>query len=139
MRNNLVGLSDLGKILTYFKRLNYNGTEYEIQINSDLKTAVITWKDASGQPHVIATPYFITATGIQFSNPVVNGGQTIGSFTITGFNTATNTVQVKVNNSDASIAGAIRPLNPDVQAARRWWSWGAAEPDLLVFEECISC
>jgi len=126
VRNNLVGLSNLGKILNYFKRLNYNGTEYEIQINTVFKTAVITWKDASGTPHTITTPYFFSAAGVQFSTPVVNGSTTITGFAITGFNTTTNSLQVKVNNSDAAIAGATRPVNPDVQAGRRWWQWGAA-------------
>ena len=126
VRSNIVGLGNLGKILNYFKRLTYNGTEYEIQINTVFKTAIITWKDASGTPHSVVTPYFFSATGVQFSIPVVNGGQTITGFTITGFNTTSNTLQVKVNNVDATIAGAIRPVNPDVQAARRWWQWGAA-------------
>jgi hypothetical protein len=126
VRNNLVGLLNLGKILNYFKRLNYNGTEYEIQINTVFKTAVITWKDASGTTHTITTPYFFSAAGVQFSNPVVNGTTTITGFAITGFNTTTNSLQVKVNNSDAAIAGATRPVDPDVQAGRRWWQWGAA-------------
>jgi hypothetical protein len=126
VRNNLIGLNNLGKILNYFKRLTYNGTEYEIRINTVSKTAVITWKDASGATHTVTTPYFIAAAGVQFSIPVVNGNTTISSFTIAGFNTSTNTVQVRVNNTDAAIAGAIRPVNPDVQAARRWWQWGAA-------------
>jgi len=126
VRNNLVGLSYLGKILNYFKRLTYNGTEYEIQINTIYKTAIITWKDAAGTTHSVTTPYFISAAGIEFTTPVVNGGTTITGFAITGFNTTTNTIQVWVNNTEATIAGAIRPVNPDVQAARRWWQWGAA-------------
>jgi hypothetical protein len=125
VRNNVLGLSNLGKILNYFKRLTYNGTEYEMQINSVFKAALITWMDASGIPHTVTTSYFITATGIQFSTPVVNGSTTITGFTVTGFNTTTKTLQVKVNNSDAVIAGAIRPVNPDLQAGRRWWQWGA--------------
>lgn len=124
--NNISGLLNLGKIHNYFKRLNYNGTEYEIQINTIFKSAVITWKDASGTVHTLTTPYYISSTGIQFSIPVVNGSSTIGGFTITGFNTTTNTLQVKVNNTDAVIAGAIRPLAPDVQAGRRWWNLAAA-------------
>jgi len=126
VRNNLVGLSNLGKILNYFKRLSYNGTEYEIQINTIYKTALITWKDAAGTTHTVTTPYFISAAGVEFPTPVVNGSTTITGFAITGFNTTTNTLQVRVNNTDATIAGAIRPVNPDVQAARRWWQWGAA-------------
>jgi hypothetical protein len=126
IRNNLVGLNNLGKILNYFKRLTYNSTEYEIQLNNVYKTAVITWKDASGVMHTVTTPYFISAMGVQFSIPVINGNTTITNFTITGFNTVNNTLQVRVNNTDATIAGAIRPVNPDVQAARRWWQWGAA-------------
>jgi hypothetical protein len=126
VRNNIVGLANLGKILNYFKRLTYNGTEYEIQINTVFKTAIITWKDASGTPHSVATPYFFSATGVQFSIPVVNGGTTINGFSVTGFNTSAGTLQVKVNSTDAVIAGAIRPISPDVQAGRRWWQWGAA-------------
>ncbi len=125
VRNNLVGLNNLGKILNYFKRLTYNGTEYEIQLNSTFKEAIITWKDASGTVHTIATPYFISTTGVEFTTPVVNGSTTITGFTTIGFNSTTNTVQVRVNNTEATIAGAVRPVNPDLQAARRWWQWGA--------------
>ncbi|MBO9203165.1 MULTISPECIES: DUF4302 domain-containing protein [Niastella] len=125
VRDNMVGLSSLGKILNYFKRLTYNGTEYEIQINNIYKVAIITWKDAAGTVHQVITPYFISTTGIVFTIPVVNGNTTINGFTIIGFNTTTNSIQVRINNSDATIAGAIRPVSPDVQAARRWWQWGA--------------
>jgi hypothetical protein len=126
VRNSITGLQNLGKILNYFKRLTYNGTEYEIQINTTFKSAVITWKDASGTVHTVTTPYYFSPAGIQFSIPVVNGSTTITGFTLTGFNTTTNTLQIKVNNTDATIAGAIRPVNPDVQAGRQWWNWGAA-------------
>jgi len=126
VRNNITGLLNLNKILNYFKRLKYNGTEYEIRINSIFKSAVITWKDASGTVHTVTTPYYFSTAGVQFSIPVVNGSTTITGFTITGFNTPNNTLQIKVNNTDATIAGAIRPVNPDAQAGRRWWSWGAA-------------
>jgi hypothetical protein len=125
VRNNLVGLNNLGKILNYFKRLIYNGTEYEIQINPINKEAIITWKDASGTVHTVTTPYYISTTGLEFTLPVVNGSTTITGFAIIGFNTTTNTVQVRLNNTEATIAGAIRPVNPDLQAARRWWQWGA--------------
>ena len=125
VRNNLVGLNNLGKILNYFKRLTYNGTEYELQFNAAYKEVTITWKDAAGMVHTVTTPYFISATGVEFPIPVVNGSTTITGFNIIGFNTTTNTVQVRLNNTDATIAGAIRPVNPDVQAARRWWQWGA--------------
>jgi hypothetical protein len=125
VRNNLVGLNSFKKILTYFKRLTYNGTEYEIQINAVYKEAVITWKDASGMVHTVTTPYFISTTGLEFSIPVVNGSTTITGFSIIGFNSTTNSIQVRVNNTEATIAGAVRPVNPDLQAARRWWQWGA--------------
>jgi hypothetical protein len=123
--DNLVGLSNLKKIANYFKRFTYNGTEYEIQFNTVFKWVVITWRDASGTAHTITTPYFISATGVHFSDPVVNGSTTIAGFTITGFNSTSKTLAVKVNNTDAAIAGAIRPVSPDVQAGRRWWQWGA--------------
>jgi hypothetical protein len=125
VRNNMVNLKDLQKILNYFKRLTYNGTDYEIQLDTIFKLAVISWKDASGAPHTLTTTYFISAAGLQFSTPVVNGSTTITAFAITGYNATTNALQVKVNNTDATIAGAIRPVNPDVQAGRRWWQWGA--------------
>ncbi|HEY1199689.1 MAG TPA: DUF4302 domain-containing protein, partial [Niastella sp.] len=84
VRSNITGLQNLGKILNYFKRLTYNGTEYEIQINTIFKSAVITWKDASGTVHTVTTPYYFSAAGIQFSIPVVNGSTTITGFAITG-------------------------------------------------------
>lgn len=125
VRNNLVGLNNLGKILNYFKRLSYNGTDYEMQFNTAYKEVVITWLDAAGMAHTVTTPYYMATTGVVFSIPVVNESTTITGFNITGFNTTTNTVQVRLNNTDATIAGAIRPVYPDIQAARRWWQWGA--------------
>ncbi|WP_207515732.1 DUF4302 domain-containing protein [Longitalea luteola] len=125
VRNQMTRLSDLNKILNYFKRLRYNGTEYEIRLHTVLKFAVIAWKDASGTTHSAATSYYFSPAGVHFSDPVVNGGTTLSGFAITGFNASTNTLQVKVNNTDAAIGGAIRPVNPDIQAGRRWWQWGA--------------
>ncbi|WP_205513736.1 DUF4302 domain-containing protein [Longitalea arenae] len=125
VRKSMTALANLKKILHYFKRFNYNGIEYEIQINTVFKTAVITWKDASGTIHTVTTPYYFSAGGIQFNNSLVNADKTINGFSITGFNAATNSLQIKINNTDAHITGATRPVKPDVQAGRRWWLWGA--------------
>jgi hypothetical protein len=122
--NTVKGWASLDKILNYFKRLNYNGTEYETQVNKATKQAVISWKDAANTPQTITTPYFIAADGLHFTVPVVNGSTVITGFGITGFDNSANTLKVKVNNTDAVIAGAIKPLNADVTAAQRWWQWG---------------
>lgn len=118
------GMSYLDRILNYFKRITYNGTQYELQINKPSKMVVINWKDASNTPQAVTTPFYITATGLQFTHPAVNGSNTLNNIVITGFNSGTATVQAKVNGTDAPIVGAIAPINPDVSAGQRWWRWG---------------
>lgn len=121
--NTVNGLKSLDKILNYFKRLKYNGTEYETQFNKVFKAVTISWKDGA-TPVSLVVPYYITPAGVQFGSSITNGNQVINGFTITGWDQPTSTVKVKVNNTDASIAGAIKPINPDITAGRRWWQWG---------------
>jgi hypothetical protein len=113
------------KILNYFKRLSYSDAEYELLINAPYKAIAVTWKDGAGVPHSITTSYYISADGVQFSSPIVNGSQVIKGFTITGWDDLTATLKINVNNTAATIAGAIKPINPDLTAARRWWQYGA--------------
>lgn len=123
--NTVKNFNSMGKILNYFKRLTYNSTEYELLNYPAYKTLMITWLDGAGTAHTVATRYFISAAGVQLKSPVVNGSQTIGGFTITGWDDLTATLKVNVNNTAAAIAGAIKPINPDITAARRWWQTAA--------------
>jgi len=123
--NTVKNFMGMGKIQNYFKRLTYNSTEYELLNYPAYKTLLITWKDGGGTPHSIATSYYISAAGVQFKSPVTNSSQTINGFTITGWDDVSATLKVNVNNTAAAIAGAIKPINPDLTAARRWWQTGA--------------
>jgi hypothetical protein len=123
--NTVKNFMSMGKILNYFKRLTYNGVEYELLNYPAYKTLLITWKDGAGTAHSVATPYYISAAGVQFTSAVVNGSQTINGFTIAGWDDPSASLKVNVNNSAAAIAGAIKPINPDITAARRWWQTAA--------------
>jgi hypothetical protein len=112
---------NINRILNYFKRLHYNGVQYELRIDSVFRQIQITWIDGQGNAQSFTTGYYFVPGGIAFISPLVNGSQTITGFTIGGWNESTATLEVQVNGVAGTIAGAIRPVNPDVNAGRRWW------------------
>ena len=122
--NAITALRDLSKILQYFRRMNYNGTQYELQLDTFAKKAVISWIDGSGQAVSVERGYYFVPGGIAFTAPIINGSATITGFTIVSFNNGTLVMNVTVNGTAATIAGANGPINPDKTAWQRWWNVG---------------
>jgi hypothetical protein len=116
------GLS-ITKILTYFKRLTIGTQLYDVQIDPVNRRFVFSWLGANGNVETFTTPYFFIAGGIVFTNPLVNGGQTISEFSNMTWTPATETITMTVNNSAATITSIVIPLKVDVQAPRRWWNY----------------
>jgi hypothetical protein len=114
-------LRDLGKIRLYFKRMTLNSVQYEIQMDTLAKTAVISWVDG-GVAQSVSRGYFLVPGGIEFSDPVVNGSTTIPGFTIVSFNNGSNTMNVTVNGTSTTIAGNNAPINPDKDAFTRFFN-----------------
>jgi hypothetical protein len=122
--NAIAGLRDLGKILHYFKRLTLNSVQYEIQLDTFAKKAVVTWFSGGGQPQSVSRGYYFVPGGIIFTDPIVNGSTTIPGFNIVSFNNGTLTMNVTVNGTAATIAGVNTPMNPDKTAFLRWLQQG---------------
>ena len=113
----------INKILTYFKRLTIGSVIYDIQINPLSRQFIFTWVDGGGTVQSFTTSYYFTASGIGFTDPLVNGSQTIAQLNDVTWNQATETINVTVNGSTGTISGIVKPLGIDVAAPNRWWQY----------------
>jgi len=118
LRNNT---SAMLNILEYFKRLTVNGVTYEVRPNAD-RTMTVTWI-SGGQTQSKTTSYYITATGIVFSTPIVAGGVTLSSIDNLVWDAGTQTIIASVGGQSATIKGATAPFSNDVNAPGRWWHY----------------
>lgn len=130
--NGVVYFRNFWKIHLYFKRLTYAGTQYELQFDSTVKKVTVSWT-AGAQTQSVTRGYYFWANGIYFSDPVINGSATIPGFSITGYNAGTQTLNVTVNGTAATISGATTPINPDVRdASNRWWQRSGSGSDYWI-------
>ncbi|SEL99866.1 protein of unknown function [bacterium A37T11] len=72
IQNTSAALGRLMKLPKYFKRLVVNGASYDVQFRPDLKTAYIQY-GGTERFKIHETAYSITATGISFQKPLVDG------------------------------------------------------------------
>lgn len=122
----VVAFRNYWKLLLYWRRLTYAGTQYELQFDSTYKKVTVSWK-TGGQTQSVTRGYYFWANGVYFSDPVINGSQTIPGFVITGFNAASQIMSVTVNGTAANISGFTAPINPDVKdAVNRWYQQSGA-------------
>lgn len=119
--------SNIGKYLTYFKRLTYGGVTYEIQVNTASRTITFTWVDSNGVVHTYTTGYYYTATGIAFSPPFTDGVNTIASLDNVTWNGSTRTLSFTINGTAASLVEAIAPIKPDLTAPLNWLSYASSQ------------
>ncbi len=137
--NGVVNFKNYWKFLRYWRRLSYKGTDYELQFDSTIKRVTVSWGTGSANQSV-SRGYYFWANGVYFSDPVVNGSNTIPGFSITNFvngTAATQVMNVTVNGTTATIMGfttaTAPPLNPDVKnASNRWWQFGAASDNYWI-------
>lgn len=128
--NGVVNFRNFWKINLYWRRLTYNGTQYELQFDSTLKRVTVSYI-AGGQRQSITRNYYFWANGIYFSDPVVNGSASIPGFSITSYNAGTQTLNVTVNGTAATIAGySNAPINPDVRSTPDRWRTVSSSGDL---------
>jgi len=114
---------NLNKILTYFKRLTIGTQLYDVKIDPVSRQFVFSWLDGSGNLQTFTTGYYFTAGGVVFTNPLVNGSQTISGFSTITWTPATETINLTVNGTAATIRGIVVPLKVDTGAPRRWWNY----------------
>ena len=119
------GVGNLNNILEYFKRLSLGGVSYEIRIDGIDRTVTFTWVDGSGNVQTATVSYYILATGIKFTSPIVNGSQTITGIDNLSWDAGTSTLTVSIGGQSGTVSGASTPLKTDLGAAERWWNYGA--------------
>ena len=118
--------SNIGKYLTYFKRMTVGGKTYEIQVNTDSRTITFTWIDGNGNVQTFTTGYYYTASGIALAPAFSDGTNTIGSFDNISWNGNTTTLSFTVNGNAASLVGAAAPIKPDTDAPLRWLKYASS-------------
>ena len=114
---------NLNKILTYFKRLTIGSQLYDVKIDPVTRQIIFSWLDGSGNLQTFTTGYYYIAGGIAFTIPLVNGSQTISGFNSITWTPATETINLTVSGTAATITGIVVPLKVDTGAPRRWWNY----------------
>ena len=120
---NVLAFENINKIQNYFKRVNIAGVNYDMKIDPVARTIVFTWVDGSGNVQQFVTAYYYSSTGVVFDTPFNTGSQTINGLEIVSWNAGTSVLNIKVNGTPATIAGAAQPLKVDLSAPQRWWQY----------------
>src|SRR4029079_19665808 len=120
---NVVAFENINKIQNYFKRVNIGGVNYDLKVDPVARTITFTWVDGSGNVQQFITAYNYSSPGVMFVTPFDAGGQTINGFEIVNWNAGNFTLNIKVNGTPATIAGATQPLQVDVTAPQRLWQY----------------
>ena len=121
LKDEMAGLENINSILNYFKRLSIGGVNYDIRVDVANKAITFTWVDGSGNIKSQTVNYYVTATGLFFFTPIVNGSQTIAgleNITLNG-----STVTVTINGQQGQIVAATTPVKVDIGAPQRWWTY----------------
>ncbi|MFT3747549.1 MAG: DUF4302 domain-containing protein [Agriterribacter sp.] len=110
------------KILQYFKQFTVGGKPYDLNINLNTRTAIITWTDDQGNANSFTTKIYFGLNGIEFAQPFPAGTTLVNGFFDPVWSNATQTINGNVGNgTNASIKGVIKPQVLDTEAPRRWW------------------
>ena len=120
---DVLAFENINKIQNYFKRVNIGGVNYDLKVDPVARTIVFTWVDGSGNLHQFITAYNYNASGVVFDTPFDTGSQTISGFEIVSWDAGNFVLNVNVNGTPATIAGATQPLKVDVAAPQRWWQY----------------
>ncbi|BAV05690.1 protein of unknown function [Filimonas lacunae] len=114
-----------GDILQYWKIVKIDGVTYQLTASPDSKGFIVAWKDADGTAHVVTTNYYFTSNGIELVTPIVNGATVINSFTNLTWNSATSSINAKLNGTTSvTISGAAAPAYVDLNAPANWYQAG---------------
>jgi hypothetical protein len=96
---------------------------YDIKINPVNRQFTFTWLDANGNVQTFTTSYYLTVGGIVFTNPLVNGSQSIAGFDNLNWVSATETLNLTVGGVAGTIRGIVVPIKVDIGAPKRWWDY----------------
>lgn len=115
--------ANIGKYITYFKRMVVGSVQYEIKVNQTTRTITFTWVDANGNVRTYTTGYYYTPDGIALSPAFSDGTNTISSLNNISWNAGTTTMSFTVNGTASSIVGSGQPIKVDLDGPRRWWQY----------------
>jgi len=113
----------INNILTYFKRLTVGSQLYDVNIDPISRQFIFSWLDGSGNLQTFSTGYYFVLGGIVFTTPFVNGSLTISGFNNITWTPATETINLTINGTAATITGIVVPLKVDTGAPKRWWDY----------------
>lgn len=122
---SVLAIENIDKIQNYFKRVQIGGVAYEVRVNVQNRTITFIWIDGSGNPQQFTTEYNYSATGIALARPFNTGSEVINQIAINGWDNTNFILNISVNGTATTIAGATKPLVVDASAARRWWQQAA--------------
>jgi len=117
---NVLAFENINKIQNYFKRVNIGGVNYDLKVDPVARTILFTWVDGNGNLQQFVTAYNYNSSGVVFDTPFNAGSQTINGFEVVSWNAGNFTLNIKVNGTPATIAGATQPLKVDLGAPQRW-------------------
>jgi hypothetical protein len=120
---NVVAFENINKIQNYFKRVNIGGVNYDLKVDPVARTIVFTWVNGSGNLQQFVTAYYYSSSGVVFDTPFNTGSQTISGLEIVSWDAGNFVLNIKVNGTPATIAGATQPLKVDLGAPQRWWQY----------------
>lgn len=127
-----LAFENINLIQNYFKRITINGITYEVRVDPVTRTATFSWVNASGNLQQVTTSYYYSSSGVVFATPFSAGTQVINGLEVVSWNATTSVLNVKVNGTDRTIAGATQPLKIDLGAPQRWWQASASSGDYWI-------
>lgn len=125
-----LAFENINKIQNYFKRMTIGGTTYEVRVNLVSRIITFSWLDGSGNLRQFSTAYNYGSSGIVFLNSFNTGTGVINGLEIESWDAANALLNVKVNGTATTIAGATQPLKADVAAPQRWRQYAVANGGL---------
>lgn len=113
--------SYLKNLLTYYARLNLNGTMYDVRLLTGARTITFSWLDGGGNLQYKTCKYYNTFDGsMVLSTPFQNGNQAISSISFDNWDANTSTVNAKINNQAVTFKETILPLKVNKDFATVW-------------------
>lgn len=118
---------NLNKYITYFKRVTIGATTYEVLADPADRKVTITWIDNKGNVHTVTTGYYYTATGVGFTQAILNGSQVITGFDNITWNAGNLSMTISVSGYSYAVSPAGQPMSPDPGSGNRWWQYPASQ------------
>lgn len=115
-----LSLQYVGRILTYFTRLDVGGQQYDISVDVLGRRITFYSYSGTGSREAFTTSFKYSSSGVDFTTPFNTGSQVIAGFTNMSWDTTGNKLLLQVNGTPASIAAAIAPIVVDLTAPGRW-------------------